>query len=187
MLYELELDKLHEALVDQQICVTVDESTDACGRAAVNIFFSFKNKTKLVTTKHLKKVDSTTILQFVMSTIQLYNIPYENVRCYISDNAAYMLKLFQFLKPFFIKLYYNTCLAHIYNLVGGTHLSLNAITTPLLSSCFNSSLDTNLDQNENLNIITATLPPLPVKTYWNSWFKFVFWINQHIPFLITFY
>jgi hypothetical protein len=117
MLYELELDKLHEELVDQQICITVDESTDACDRAAVNILFSFKNITKLVATKHLKKVDSTTISQFIMSTIQLYNIFYENIRFYISDNTAYMLKSFQILKLFFTKIYHNTCLAHIYNLV----------------------------------------------------------------------
>jgi hypothetical protein len=32
-----------------------------------------------------------------------------------------------------------------------------------------------------------TLPPLPVKTYWNSWFKFVFWINQNLIPLSAFY
>ncbi|CAG8769395.1 21344_t:CDS:2, partial [Cetraspora pellucida] len=69
MLYDLELDKLHEALLNQQICITVNESTNACGRVVVNILFSFENKTKLVTTKHLKKVDFTTISQLVMSII----------------------------------------------------------------------------------------------------------------------
>ncbi|CAG8466033.1 17633_t:CDS:2 [Cetraspora pellucida] len=169
MLYDLELDKLHETLLNQQICITVDESTDACSRAAVNILFSFGNKTKLVATKHLKKVDATTISQVVMSTVQLYNIPYENVRLYISDNAAYI--------------WWNMACKRRWI----SHLSFNAITMPLLPPCFDSSLDTNLGQNENLNTITTTLPPLSIKTHWNSWFKFIFWINQYLPFLITFY
>lgn len=75
----------------QRICVTVDE---VCGRMAVNILFSFKDQTKLVATKHIIKVDNTTISQFVMTTLQLYNIPYD-VNFYISDNASYMIKSFK--------------------------------------------------------------------------------------------
>ena len=210
MFYESEINQLKIMLVGQRICITVDETTDICGRAAVNILFSFKNQTKLVATKHLIKVDNVTISQLVMTTLQLYSISYEDVIFYISDNASYMIKSFQNLKPFFPNIYHNTCLAHIYNLVGGTwldhsqfklldniislikasftycstrkrrwisHLSLNAVVNLLLPF--------NINQNEN-STINITLPPLPVKTRWNSWFKFVFWINQYIPFIITF-
>ena len=48
-----------------------------------------------------------------------------------------------------------------------------------LKSNFNSDLD-----NDNTQI---TLPPLPVKSRWNSWFRFVFWINQNINQLRLFY
>jgi hypothetical protein len=46
---------------------------------------------------------------------------------------------------------------------------------------FFSSSTISFDQN------LITLPPLPVKTHWNSWFRFVFWINQHLLQLHEFY
>ena len=32
-----------------------------------------------------------------------------------------------------------------------------------------------------------TLPPLPVKTRWCSWFRFVFWLSEYIPYIISFF
>ena len=36
-------------------------------------------------------------------------------------------------------------------------------------------------------ILNPLLPPLPVKTRWNSWYNFVFWLNKHFNFFIEFY
>ena len=76
MKYEVELQKLKNSIVDKSICLTIDETTDRCGRHAVNILFSFDNKTKLARTDFLSRVNASTISQFVMDTIYSYNISY---------------------------------------------------------------------------------------------------------------
>ena len=114
-----------------------------------------------------------------------------------------MLKAFQILSSLIPQLKHNRCLAHILNLVGETWINYKSfkflvnIVTNIKKSfihsparkkrwivflkSFISSTTTPPDQN------SITLPPLPVKTRWNSWFKFVFWINQHIPQICKFY
>ena len=39
-------------------------------------------------------------------------------------------------------------------------------------------------ESSNPNI---TLPPLPVKTRWCSWFRFVFWLSDYIPYIVSFF
>ena len=48
MLYDQEIEKLNILLKNEKICIVVDETTDACGRAAVNVLFTFKDQTKLI-------------------------------------------------------------------------------------------------------------------------------------------
>ncbi|CAG8617742.1 2618_t:CDS:2, partial [Scutellospora calospora] len=92
IIFDSEIEDLKKLLVGQKISITVDESSDVCGRAAVNILFSFCNKTKLVKTEHLTVVNNITIAQFVLKTLQFYNISLENILLFISDNAFYMIK-----------------------------------------------------------------------------------------------
>ena len=47
--------------------------------------------------------------------------------------------------------------------------------------------DFSFDSEENAQDISITLPPLPVKTRWNSWFKFVVWLNDYFKHFVTFY
>jgi len=199
----MEVSSMQETIYNKRVSITIDETTDVCGRAAVNILFSFGNQTKLVKTEYLNTVNNTTIAQLVIRTLQFYNISHDNLIFFISDNAAYMLKAFQILSPLIPQLKHNRCLAHILNLVGETWINYRSFKflvnivanikksfihcparkrrwTGFLNS-FISSTTIPPDQN------SITLPPLPIKTRWNSWFKFVFWINQHIPQLCKFY
>ena len=48
-------------LANQRISVTMDETTDSCGRSILNVLFSYQNKTKLVNTLFLETVNNTTI------------------------------------------------------------------------------------------------------------------------------
>ncbi|CAG8500199.1 6918_t:CDS:2, partial [Scutellospora calospora] len=118
--FNLEIENLKLLLVGKRISITIDESPDVCGRAAVNVLFSFYNTTKLVKTEHLDIVNNTTITQLVMKTLQFYNIPFENIIFFISDNASYMVKAFSVLSPLITQMKHNRCLAHILNLVGET-------------------------------------------------------------------
>jgi len=118
--YEIELQKLKNSIINKIVCITVDETTDRCGRHAVNLLISFDNKTKLARTEFLSKVNASSISQFVMDTLHLYKIPYQNVIFFISDNASYMKLAYSYLTPFLPKMKYNCCLAHILNLIGET-------------------------------------------------------------------
>ena len=79
---------MQEVIYNRRISLTIDETTDVCGRAAVNVLFSFGDKTKLVKTEYLDAVNNTTIAQLVIRTLQFYNISHDNLIFFISDNAA---------------------------------------------------------------------------------------------------
>ncbi|CAG8828256.1 35072_t:CDS:2, partial [Gigaspora margarita] len=66
----MEILKLQELLKDKQISASVNETTDACSRAVVNILFSFNNQTKLVKTEFITTVDRTLIAQLVNNKSQ---------------------------------------------------------------------------------------------------------------------
>ncbi len=69
----------------------------------------------------LEVVNYTTISQSFINTINSYNISFDNIIFYISDNASYMKKAFtSILSPLIPQLFHNTCFAHIYNLVRET-------------------------------------------------------------------
>ncbi len=116
----MEFQKLKNDIIGKNICLTVDETTDHYGHYAVNILFSFDNKTKLDKTDFLSNVNASTISQFVMNTIHFYNISYQNIIFFISDNASYIKLAYSNLSSFLLKMKYNCCLAHILNLIGET-------------------------------------------------------------------
>ena len=205
----------------------------------VNQLYSYKNQTKLIKVDFIEKVNHTTISQLVVSTLNFYNIPFNNIIFLISDNAAYMKKAYNdILSPLIPQLLHNSCFAHIYNLVGETWQEFNAfgvvdfivkrikksfvyssarkrrwkeflainyidedtfpfdfesssvpssssLLTPSpssssLSTPSPSSLSLSIPSPSSPSTAANTLPPLPVKTRWCSWFKFIFWLKKHI-------
>ena len=60
-----------------------------------------------------------------------------------------------------------------------SYLSTNAINNPTLPPFFEIPIE-----NSNPNI---TLLSLSVKTRWCSWFRFVFWLSEYIPYIILFF
>jgi len=189
----------------------MDETTDSCGRSVLNVLFSYHNKTRLVNTIFLERVNHTTIAQSFVNTVNSYNISFNNLIFYISDNAAYMKKAYtDVLSPLIPNLLHNTCLAHSYNLIGETWIDyenfklLDRVVKNIKASfvysvtrkrrwrehlALNSiSLDNfSFDLEGNAQDISITLPPLPVKTRWNSWFKFIVWLDGYFKYFITFY
>jgi hypothetical protein len=188
MAYNIQLEELKNNLINQKISITIDESTDICGRAVINILFSFKDKTKLVKTEHLIIVNSNTIAQLVIKVLHFYNINFENIILFISDNASYMIKAFKILLPLIQQMKHNCCLAHILNLVGNTWIEYEdfKLLNEIVIYIKNSFTQNNSRKrrwisflNSQDSDISATLPSFPIKTRWNSWFNFVFWINKY--------
>ena len=106
-------------MINQSISITIDETTDTCGRNVINILFSFQNQTKLVKTDYVNNVNHTTISQLVISTMNFYSVPFQNAILFISDNAAYMKKAYaDVLLPLILRLKHNCCFAYILSLTG---------------------------------------------------------------------
>ena len=214
--FQAEIKKLNHMLTDQHISITVDETTDACGRNVVNILFSFQKQTKLVKTDYLDNVNYDTISQLIISTMNFYNIPFQNAIFFISDNAAYMKKAYsEILLPLMPQLKHNCCFAHIYSLVGDCWINydefkeLTSVASNIKEAFLYSTsrkrrwlqfLSTNINNNSPLNFsesisnsesseekIDLRLPPLFVKTRWNSWFNFIFWLKPYFPHFIPFF
>lgn len=197
----MEVSKLKENLVGKHISITVDETTDNCGRNVANILFSYENQTKLVKTHFLETVTYRTISKIVIDTIYFYNISYDNIILLITDNASYMIKAFKdILSPLIPTLYHNTCLAHVFNLVGETWVkfekfNLLSQVVSNIKTIFSYSaarkrrwllhLTSNISNSSNP--VKVTIPPLPVKTRWNSWFKFVIWMSSYIQYFKSFF
>ena len=74
----------------------------------------------MVKTSFLNVVNNTTISQLVISTLAFYDILFNNIILFITDNASYMLAAFRVLSSLIPQLKHNTCFAHIFNLVGET-------------------------------------------------------------------
>jgi hypothetical protein len=194
MSYEIELQNLKNSIINKMICITIDETTDRCGRHAVNILFSFGNQTKLARTDFLPNVNASSISQFVMNTLHFYNISYKNVIFFISDNASYMKLAYSHLSPFLPKMKHNCCLAHIINLIGETWIDFPKfkLVDKLVKNfkaifVYNSKRKIHWKEHLLRNSIEdPTLAPLPVKTRWNSVFSFLCWIKPLYSHLITF-
>lgn len=181
-------------VINKTICITVDETTDRCSRHAVNILFSFDNQTKLARTEFLSNVNASSISQFIMDTLHFYQIPYQNILFFISDNASYMKLAYSHLSPFLPKMKHNCCLAHILNLIGETWVNFQKfeLVDKLVTnfkSIFVYNSQRKIRWKEHLlrnNIESPTLAPLPIKTRWNSWFSFLCWIKPLYSHVITF-
>ncbi|CAJ0648604.1 10976_t:CDS:2, partial [Entrophospora sp. SA101] len=190
IVYEQAINKIMNEVRDKHICITVDETMDACGRSAVNILFSYGKYTKLVKTSFLEIVNYSTISQLIVTTINSYNIPYDRLTFLTSDSASYMLKAFRdCLSPLIPNLLHNTCFAHIFNLVGETWIDFDdfKILDQVVGFIKSAFVHSGRRKRRWLQHLTeannsdrdSKLPPLPVKTCWNSWFNFVFWLDAN--------
>ena len=123
----------------------MDETTNTCEKAAVNVLFTFKDQTKLVVTEYVIVDNNTTISQIILLTLQKYQVSFDDVLLFITDNAAYMVKTFKNLSPIMPQMKHNNCLAHIMNLVGECWMDysffqlLDNITSNIKSSFIHNS------------------------------------------------
>src|SRR5437588_9293766 len=96
-----------QEIYNKRMSIIIDEATDIRGRAMVNVLFSFCDQTKLANREYISVVNNISIAQLVMRTLQSYNIPFDNLMFFISDNTDYMLKAFQILSPLIPRLKHN--------------------------------------------------------------------------------
>lgn len=178
ILYESTLNKIRETIKDNDIYFIADETTDRCGRYALNIMVGIlsgeKTKSMLLSVKYLSKCDAKTIGQEIIETCRLIwpeRIQYHKVLLIVTDQAANMKAAIRGLKEFFFNISHVTCIVH------ALHLAAEAVRNRCqLLNEFISSMKTVLSksasrQHSYKEYCKIELPPNPVITRWGTWIE----------------
>ena len=192
-LYKQKVDEIKQKLKAVPICVIFDEMSDDEGRYILNILacpISVKDKdgllkSYLLDTCFLPKTNHSTVGQAVVQVLNSYNVTFNDVIVFDTDNAAYMKKTYtDILKGLYPKSIHCTCLAHIINLVGEAFRKpleeLDKFVRYFSQQFFNAGgrkkryLDYLISKNRK-----PAMPPDPVGTRWNSWFYAVQYHEEH--------
>ncbi|XP_063231072.1 uncharacterized protein LOC134535762 isoform X1 [Bacillus rossius redtenbacheri] len=182
--------KLMTELEGKQIAIVTDETTDVEMRYVLNIIFiplnvhEGKLQPFLVDTVMLEKTNSCTVAQSVIKAVSNYNIDYNNVLGFVTDNAAYMLKAYKdTLNGVFPHCIHITCIAHILSLVGDvwrkTFKDVDAFVSAMKMLFCNAPARKarfmNYLRDRGLEV---KAPVIPVIVRWNSWFQAVMYHDK---------
>lgn len=120
------LEDIKKKIKDQNLWISVDETTDGKGRQVANLIVGVLNgvnysKGHLISVSSLESTNHVTIARFVNEGLAKFflpeRVPSEKILLMVTDAASYMLKSAQSLKIFFPNLIHCTCLAHGLNRV----------------------------------------------------------------------
>jgi hypothetical protein len=179
--FNANLVKVKEVVGDNPIFLIVDETTDACGRFALNILVGKLDgrydKPMLLCTKFLEATNSETVSQAIISACGFLwdgQILYNKLSLVLSDQAAYMIKAIGILKPLFNNLHHITCLAHSLHRVCEAIRSHYKVLDSFVSNMKKVLLKSSYRRNLFKTMTRLSLPPVPVLTRWGTWINSAF-------------
>ena len=123
--YSSDQKKLQDFITDKQLVVFYDETNDSEARFVSSILIAVITPGSIVYQPLLAELFFETeplnfskVAQLVMKLLNNYNIPFENIIGYCSDNASYMLCPFnRILTNLLPKCWHLTCICHLLNLI----------------------------------------------------------------------
>jgi len=126
--YEKNIDSIREIIGNNQIWVSIDETTDEMKRHVAGICVGIldgeqENKSYLVNVTQLDEVNSSTIVRlfnYAMRELFQDKFHHEKFLLFVTDGAPYMKKVARDLKPLYPKLIRLTCMAHMNHCVAET-------------------------------------------------------------------
>lgn len=177
-LYERVLNEIREKIGDNYVWVSIDETTDSCGRYLAHVIVGILDENQcqecfLLTSEVLKKANNETIFDLFHDSLNLLwpdEILYDRVLLFVSDAAPYMIKAVENCKTICPKLVHVTCIAH------GLHRVAEEIRVqyPDVNTWICNVKKVFLKAPERQAIFQACcphlpLPPEPVITRWGTW------------------
>ena len=110
------------------VVVVTDEASDSQDRFVLHILFilpvtsSDETQMKAVTVDlvNLENVNATTVSQAIIKTLNKFNVNFNKVSAFVTDNASYMTKTVRNLQGILPHCVHLSCNAHILSLVGET-------------------------------------------------------------------
>lgn len=178
-LHDSVLDSIRSDIGGNSVWVSVDETTDSCGRYIANFIVGKlcqeePGKPHLLSCKMLEKTNHSTVARFVNDSLQLLWPTESESDCYkvcllITDAASYMLKAGKSLQVFFPNLIHVTCLAHGFHHVAEEIRSL----FPSVNKVISIGKKVFLKEPAHVQLYKdrlpeVPLPPEPVLTRWGT-------------------
>ncbi|KAJ4449438.1 hypothetical protein ANN_00837 [Periplaneta americana] len=176
--YENVLHSIREEISDNNIWVSVDETSDSMHRSVANVVVGILNpqspgKRFLLTSELLERVNHKTISSLFEKSMSLLwpdGIKRGNVLLLVTDGASYMIKAAKEIQQLYPKLTHVTCLAHCLHRVAEK-----------IRSCF-SHVDCFISYMKKIFLKSPSrtrifkemapeipLPPKPTVTRWGTW------------------
>uniref|UniRef100_H2ZYA5 HAT C-terminal dimerisation domain-containing protein n=1 Tax=Latimeria chalumnae TaxID=7897 RepID=H2ZYA5_LATCH len=189
--YKMHETQLHELFQGASSILLADESTDSEDRYILDILFipAFEDKkiSSLIDVVFLKEVNSVKVSQAVVQTVSKYNVDFDQVSAFLTDNAMYMTKAWtQSLNGLFANAVHITCNAHIISLACKLwHKKLQDVNrfvtawkhifqhAPARKTWYKEYL-------KAINFYSEAFAPVPVLTRWNLWFETVLYHSERI-------
>ena len=180
-IYEKEKAQIKASFEGVDVAVLADESTDVENRNVLNVLLKAlipDSKAILISVDFLEKVNASEVAQTIQRSLVDYNVEYQQVRVFVSDNAAYMKVTFKVMKGFYVNMIHVTCWCHILSLVGNCWKD-NLVSLDRLVACTKAIFVKSparrrtwraLLREKNCEVKAF---PIPVTTRWNSWFESV--------------
>ncbi|XP_067868695.1 uncharacterized protein [Heterodontus francisci] len=190
----------------ESFAIICDESSDEQDNYVLHVLFDFmsgkaedvqsgKLTTVLADCIHLEAVNYTTVSQAIIKTVSKYGADFNKVSAFISDITTYMTKSFKsVLQGVMPNAVHITCNAHIISLVNELWKSEFGKVDKLVSyikKIFKHCPSRKLRFRQHIANVAAAeraeigeqniaLPPEPVITHWNSWFRAVQYHAAHL-------
>lgn len=177
-LYEKAIEEIRADIADHFIWLSVDETTDACGRYIATVLVGKldcedPSIPHVVLCKELPKTNHSTVAMAVRDALRVLWPDAEQedkLRLFVTDSAAYMLKTGECLKAFHPRMLHVTCLAHGLHRVAEEIREQHSVVNEIISSVKKIFL------KAPSRVITfrelcpsIPLPPQPVTTRWGTW------------------
>lgn len=170
--------EIQEFIKDSDIYLIVDEATDICGRAILNILVGALNgkpqKPKLLSSNVLEKTNNFTVSQcFQNSLLLLWNgeIKYEKVYLVVTDAASYMTLSFKNLKNLFPNMHHITCVIHALHRVSEKIRENFSELNNFVSLMKKILLKSKERKIVYKNITNLPFPPSTIITRWGTFIK----------------
>ena len=193
--FENTMNGIKEQLSDENIWLSVDETTSSDGRCIANVIIGMlkseeNGKSFLVNSVDLDGgVNHSIICTVVDDTIKMIwngNFKREKFLLLVTDAATYMVKAGKSLKSFYPKLVHITCMAHLINRIScfiRNHYELTdefiAENKKIFSKC-----RSRIEKFKSI-APNVSLPPKPIVTRWSTWLGAAFYYAKNFDIIET--
>lgn len=194
--YEAEKADLKKLVKDKNVALIVDELSDDEGRYVLDVMAVILDfdelspegncVTYLLDTHFLTETNNKTVSQAIVRTVNEYDIDFDNVRVFNSDNVGYMKKAFsETLSCLFPLSVHITCNSHIVNLVASDFKKYFPELNEFVKCFRNLFFVPSGRKSRFLNFLrrqtgeNAKMPPNPSTKSWSAWFDSAIYHAEH--------